>query len=83
MKSLQIADFACHENLKTTHPNIIYYGKEVLLLTRTKNFLKGGRGALRFVNGGRKIRILYLLPELRFKEMARFLLSLKFDAECL
>ena len=49
---------------------------------QNKNFLNGGRRALRFVNGGRKIRILYLLSELRFKETARFPLSLKFDARC-
>ena len=47
-----------------------------------KNFLNGGRRAFGFVNGVRKIRILYLLPELRFKEMAEFPLSLKFDARC-
>jgi len=49
---------------------------------QNKNFLNGGRRTLGFVNGGRKIRILYLLPELRFKEMAEFPLSLKFDARC-
>jgi len=34
------------------------------------------------MNGVRKIHILYLSPELRFKEMAEFPLSLKFDARC-
>ena len=50
---------------------------------QNKNFLKGERRAFGFVNGERKIRILYLLSKLRFKEMAEFPLSLKFDAECL
>jgi len=49
---------------------------------QNKNFPNGGRRACRSANGGRKIRILYLLPELRFKEMAEFPLSLKFDARC-
>ena len=69
-------------NLKRVLPNIICLGSFILLVNRPSKSLNEGRRARRSMNGVRKIRILYLLPELRFKEMAEFPLSLKFDARC-
>ena len=48
-----------------------------MLVNRPAKSLNEGRRAFGFMNGVRKICILYLLPELRFKEMAEFPLNLK------
>ena len=69
-------------NLKRVLPNIICLGSFILLVNRPSKSLNERRRARRSMNGVRKIHILYLSPELRFKEMAEFPLSLKFDARC-